>query len=423
VSLLRERGDALGGIEMPNYITGLDIGTTKIGVVIGEVGEDDELRIVAVTSTPSEGLRRGVVINLEKTVQSIARAVAEAEQMAGVQVDSVYAGIAGDHIRSINGRGVVAVAGPNNEITEDDVRRVIDAARAVALPIDREIIHILPQEFIVDDQRGIKDPVGMAGVRLEAEVHIVTGAVTSAQNIYRSIERAGLRVRDLVLEPLASSLAVLTEDEKELGVVLIDLGGGTTDVAVFYQGCIRHTGVVGLGGRNVTNDIAIGLRTPVDQAEDIKIRYGCAVHRPEDDKETIEVPGIGGRASRRVSKALLVDIIQPRMEEILRLAYEEVKRSGFASLMNGGVVMTGGGSLLSGTLELAEDIFGVPVRLGIPQPLHGLREEARNPMHATGVGLVLYGLQQGDAEVGHHGGEAGLFDMILEKMRRWLGLA
>ncbi len=408
---------------MPNYITGLDIGTTKIGVVIGEVGEDDELRIVAVTSTPSEGLRRGVVINLEKTVQSIARAVAEAEQMAGVQVDSVYAGIAGDHIRSINGRGVVAVAGPNNEITEDDVRRVIDAARAVALPIDREIIHILPQEFIVDDQRGIKDPVGMAGVRLEAEVHIVTGAVTSAQNIYRSIERAGLRVRDLVLEPLASSLAVLTEDEKELGVVLIDLGGGTTDVAVFYQGCIRHTGVVGLGGRNVTNDIAIGLRTPVDQAEDIKIRYGCAVHRPEDDKETIEVPGIGGRASRRVSKALLVDIIQPRMEEILRLAYEEVKRSGFASLMNGGVVMTGGGSLLSGTLELAEDIFGVPVRLGIPQPLHGLREEARNPMHATGVGLVLYGLQQGDAEVGHHGGEAGLFDMILEKMRRWLGLA
>ncbi|MDZ7373887.1 MAG: cell division protein FtsA, partial [candidate division KSB1 bacterium] len=343
---------------MPNYITGLDIGTTKIGVVIGEVDDEEELRIVAVASAPSEGLRRGVVVNLEKTVQSIIRAVSEAEQMAGVTVDSVYAGIAGDHIRSINGRGVVAVAGPNNEITEDDVRRVIDAAKAVALPIDREIIHILPQEFIVDDQRGIKDPVGMAGVRLEAEVHIVTGAVTSAQNIYRSIERAGLKVRDLVLEPLASSLAVLTEDEKELGVVLIDLGGGTTDIAMFYQGCIRHTGVVGLGGRNVTNDIAIGLRTPVDQAEEIKIRYGCAIHRPDDDKEVIEVPGIGGRAPRKVSKALLVDIIQPRMEEILSLAFEEVKRSEFAGLMNGGVVLTGGGSLLDGTLELAEEIFG-----------------------------------------------------------------
>ncbi len=407
---------------MPSYVTGLDIGTTKIGVVIGEVADDGELKIVGISTAPSEGLRRGVVVNLEKTVQSIVRAVAEAEQMAGIHVDSVYAGIAGDHIRSINGRGVVAVAGPNNEITEDDVRRVIDAAKAVALPIDREIIHILPQEFIVDDQRGIKDPIGMAGVRLEAEVHIVTGAVTSAQNIYRSIERAGLRVRDLVLEPLASSYAVLTEDEKELGVVLIDLGGGTTDIAMFYQGCIRHTGVVALGGRNVTNDIAIGLRTPVEQAEEIKIQHGCAVHRPEDDKQVIEVPGIGGRAPRKVSKALLVDIIQPRMEEILGLAYEEVKRSEFAGLMNGGVVLTGGGSLLDGTLELAEEIFNTQVRLGVPVELGGLTEEARSPIHATGVGLVLYGLQQGEADFGHGGGEAGLFEAIIDKMKKWLGL-
>ena len=407
---------------MPEYITGLDIGTTKIGVVIGEVDPDEEVRIVAVSTAPSDGLRRGVVVNLDKTVRSIERAVSEAERMAGIQVDAVYAGIAGDHIRSINGRGVVAVAGPNNEITEDDVRRVIDAAKAVALPIDREIIHILPQEFIVDEQRGIRDPVGMAGVRLEAEVHIVTGAVTSAQNIYRSIERAGLKVKDLVLEPLASSYAVLTEDEKELGVALIDLGGGTTDIAMFFQGSIRHTGVVALGGRNVTNDIAIGLRTPLDQAESIKIQHGSAVHRPEDDKQVVEVPGIGGRAPRRVSKALLVDIIQPRMEEILTLAHEEIKRSEFAHLMNGGVVLTGGGSLLDGTLELAEEVFGTQVRLGVPRALTGLTAEAKSPVHATGVGLVLYGMQQDGADMTHPGGEGGLFETIVIKMKKWLGL-
>lgn len=407
---------------MPEYITGLDIGTTKIGVVIGEVDPDEEVRIVAVSTAPSDGLRRGVVVNLDKTVRSIERAVSEAERMAGIQVDAVYAGIAGDHIRSINGRGVVAVAGPNNEITEDDVRRVIDAAKAVALPIDREIIHILPQEFIVDEQRGIRDPVGMAGVRLEAEVHIVTGAVTSAQNIYRSIERAGLKVKDLVLEPLASSYAVLTEDEKELGVALIDLGGGTTDIAMFFQGSIRHTGVVALGGRNVTNDIAIGLRTPLEQAEAIKIQHGSAVHRPEDDKQVIEVPGIGGRTPRRVSKALLVDIIQPRMEEILTLAYEEIKRSEFAHLMNGGVVLTGGGSLLDGTLELAEEVFGTQVRLGLPRSLTGLTSEAKSPIHATGVGLVLYGMQQDGADMTHPGGEGGLFETIVNKMKKWLGL-
>ncbi len=405
---------------MAQIVTGLDIGTTKIGVIIAELDGDAAPKVIGVGTSPSEGLRRGVVVNLEKTVRSIQAAIEEAERVAGVHVTEVYAGIAGDHIRSINGRGVVAVAGQDNEIVPADIRRVIDAAKAVALPIDREILHILPQEFVVDEQHGIRDPIGMSGVRLEAEVHIVTGAITSAQNIYRSIDRADRRVLDLVLEPLASSYAVLGEDEKELGVIVLDLGGGTTDLALFFEGCIRHTAVVGLGGKNVTNDLALGLRTPVDNAESIKLQYGCAVHRQEEREITVEVPGVGGRPPRRIAKSYIVDIIQPRMEEILSLAYEEIRKSNYYHLMAAGVVLTGGGSMLDGTVELAEEIFDMPVKLGIPNGFSGLTDMASTPMHATGVGLVHYGLvhkHNNDELMGQN--EHGLFDWVMARMRRW----
>lgn len=409
-------------MEEYQIITGLDIGTTKIGCIIAEAHGTDEINIIGVGTSPSEGLRYGVVVNVEKTVRSIKSTIEQAENMADVEVDTVFAGIAGDHIRSINGRGVVAISGANGEVSTDDVRRVIDAAKAVALPIDREIIHILPQEFIVDEHRGIKEPVGMAGVRLEAEVHIVTGAIASAQNIHRSIEKAGYGVADIVLEPLASSYSVLSEDEKELGVVLIDLGGGTTDIAMFYEGCIRTTSVVALGGRNVTNDLAIVLRTPTVSAELLKIHHGTALHLSEDKDETVEVPGVNQRSARRISKNLLVDIIQPRMAEILTLAYEEVKKSDFINLMTTGVVITGGGALLTGTIELAEEIFNMPVKLGIPTGFGGLVEEAKKPQHATGVGLVHYALKH-QHEVGGilSEGEDGLFDRIKKRMRRWFG--
>ncbi len=405
-----------------DYLCALDIGTTKISALIGEVDENQQVKIIGFGMAPSEGLRRGVVINLDKTVQSIIRARQEAERMAGVEIEAVYAGIAGDHIRSVNGRGVVAVAGENHVITPEDKTRVIEAAKAVALPFDREIVHILPQEFIVDDQRGIDDPVGMSGVRLEAEVHIVTCAVTAAQNIWRSIEGAGMRVMDLVLEPLASSFAVLTDDEKDLGVVVVDLGGGTTDIAMFYEGCIRHTAIVSLGGRNVTNDIAHGLRTPVDQAEAIKIAYGSAIRTDSDRDEFVEVPGVGGRPARKISKDLLVNIIQPRMEEILMLAYNEVKKSDYIHLMTAGVVLTGGGAMLPGAVDLAEEIFQMPVKLGLPQRIESVSDEVKKPNHATGVGLILYGLENQDLLDGPFGdSESHVFNKILERMRKWFG--
>lgn len=405
----------------PEIITGLDIGTTKIGVIIAEVEENSQPKIIGVGAVPSEGLRKGVVVNLEKTVRSIESALGQAEQMAGVKVNQVYVGIAGDHIRSYNGRGVVAVAGPDNEITEDDVRRVIDAAKAVVMPIDREIIHIIPQEFIVDDQRGIKDPLGMSGVRLETEVHIVTGAITSAQNICRSVERAGVDVKDLVLEPLASSYSVLSEDEKELGVVVMDMGGGTTDIAMFFEGCIRHTAVVALGGGNVTNDIALCLRTPIDQAEMVKIKYGCALPSFIEDKEqTVEIPGVGGRPPRKVAQELLVDIIHPRMEEIYRLAAGEIRKSEFANLMTAGIVITGGCALIKGVVELAEEVFDMPVKLGIPKGFSGLIDLAKSPIHATGVGLILYALaNRYELEGILSAGEVGLFERIWERMKNW----
>ncbi|MEO5989231.1 MAG: cell division protein FtsA [Candidatus Eisenbacteria bacterium] len=368
---------------------GLDIGTTKISCIIADQSSSGELRVVGVGNAPSEGLRRGVVVDLEKTVASISKSVEEAERMAGIEVKGVYAGIAGDHIRSINSRGVIAVARKDNEIAPGDVERVVEAAKAIAIPMDREIIHVIPQEFVVDDQDGIKDPVGMSGVRLEAEVHIITGAVTSAKNICRAIQRSGLKVYDLVLEPLASSLACLDDDERDLGVVLLDIGGGTTDVAVFHEGSIRHTAIIPYGGANVTSDIAIGLRTPIDKAESIKIQFGSALASLVSAEDSINVSGVGGRGDREISRQLLASMIEPRMEEIFALANKEVRKNHFAQLLGGGVVLTGGTSLLPGVTELAEQVFEMPVRLGIPRGLGGLSANVADPRFSTGVGLVL----------------------------------
>ncbi len=407
---------------MPDYICALDIGTTKICALIAEVDTHGRLKIIGMGISPSDGMRRGVVINLDRTVHSILRAKEEAERMAGVEIHSVYAGIAGDHIRSVNGRGVVAVAGEDHLITLDDKRRVIEAAKAVALPFDREIIHILPQEFIVDDQRGIDDPVGMSGVRLEAEVHIVTGAVTSAQNICRCIERAGMGVHDLVLEPLASSYSTLTDDEKSLGVALLDIGGGTTDIAMFYDSCIRHTAIVGLGGRSITTDLAHGLRTPLEQAELIKVEHGAALALENAREEVIEVPGVGGRPARRVSRQVLVDIIQPRVEEILSLSLMEMKKSDYFNMMTAGLVLTGGCAMLPGIVELAEEMFNLPAKVGAPNSVNTVTMEVNKPNHATGVGLVLYGYNtKNEDENLISENETHVFDKIADRMRRWFG--
>ncbi len=404
-----------------NVLAGLDIGTTKIVALIAEPQDDGSLRVIGVGVSPSLGLRRGVVVNLEKTIRSIEDALDAAERQAGIEIGSVFAGIAGDHIRSINSRGVIAVSRKGNEITQADVDRVIEAARAIALPMDREIIHVIPQEYIVDDQPGIKDPVGMAGVRLEGEIHIITGAVTSAQNIYKSVQRAGVEVSDLVLQPLATSYAVLSEDEKELGVAVLDLGGGTADLAVFYDGSIRHTAVIGLGGENVTNDVAIGLRTPRDQAERIKIEHGVSLQAMVQADEIIEVPGVGGRAPRQVSRDVLAAIIEPRMEEIFALTLREMQRSEFMDLLTTGLVLTGGGAMLDGAVELAEQVFDMPVKLGLPSGIEGLSEEVATPMFATAVGLLQYAVTEGQGRGrGFRTTGGGLFDSVLARMRRWI---
>ncbi|HEY7472209.1 MAG TPA: cell division protein FtsA [Gemmatimonadota bacterium] len=404
-----------------NIMVGLDIGTTKIGCIIAELDSDRNVKIVGVGTSRSEGLRRGVVVNLEKTVLSIGRAIEEAELMAGVEVRNVYAGIAGDHIRSINSHGVIAVSRGGVEITRADIGRVIDAAKAVAIPMDREILHILPQEFTVDDQKGIKDPTGMAGVRMEVDVHIVTGAVSSAQNLVKAIQQAGYQVRDLVLEPLASSYGVLTEDERELGVALVDIGGGTTDIALFHEGSIRHTSVIGLGGNSVTNDIAIGLRTPARDAERIKERYGAALSSLVDPEEEIVVPHMAGQGERRVSRELLASIIQPRMEEILALAKADVKKTGWTDKIPAGFVLTGGASALPGTAELGERILDAPVRIGRPLGVTGLVDSVDEPRFATGVGLVIYGKDAGREENRFTGGDDDtLWSRVLERMKEWL---
>ena len=372
---------------------GLDIGTTKIACIITELGEDDELKVIGVGVCQSVGMRKGVVVNIEKTVSSIKKAVEEAELMAGVDVDAVWVGIAGEHIRAINSRGVVAIAQEgrsDSEITLEDVDRAIGAAKAVAIPGDREILHVIAQEFCVDAQSGIKDPVGMCGARLETQVHIITGAIASAQNIMKCVEKAGLKVIDLVLEPLASSYAVLNSDEKELGVALVDIGGGTTDIAIYLDESIRHSAVVGLGGTNVTRDIAIGLRTPVEKAEEIKRKHGCAYLPLLRGNETFMVPGVGGHDDRNVTKDSLVGIIEPRMEEILSLVLREIKRTGYAEMLGAGVVLTGGGSLMEGVKEKAENIFQSSVKLGVPTRFVGLTEAVKSPIHATGIGLCMY---------------------------------
>ena len=404
-----------------DFIVGLDIGTTKIAVVIAEVGASKNLNIIGVGTHPSDGLRRGVVVNLDKTVRSIQKAAKSAELMAGIEIESVYAGICGDHIRSLNSRGVVAVSRNGNEISNEDVNRAIDAAKALSLPMDREIIHIIPQEYIVDDQDGIKDPIGMSGIRLEVDAHIVTGAVTSAQNIYKSVHRAGFKINDLVLQPLASSYAALGDDERELGVGLIDVGGGTTDVAIFFEGSIRHTAVIGLGGKNVTNDIALGIRTPIDQAEKIKLNYGCAFIKKVPKDEFVQVPGIGGRQPREVSNSVIASIVQPRMEEIFYLALREIKKSDYIDLLTAGVVITGGCALLDGTVELAEQIFDMPVKIGDPIGFGGLVEVAKSPIFATGVGLTIYGLRKKyDSNIEYFEDDTKLFHSILNRMKKWI---
>ena len=376
-----------------SLVVGLDIGTSKVCAVVGEMTERG-VEIIGVGSHASQGLRKGVVINIESTVGSIKKAVEEAQLMAGCEINSVFTGIAGGHIKGFNSHGVVAVK--NKEVTERDVERVIDAAKAVAIPMDREVLHILPQEYIIDDQDGIKEPLGMSGVRLEAKVHIVTGAVTSAQNIVNCCNRTGLNVADIVLEPLASAEAVLSPEERELGVALVDMGGGTTDIALFHDEAVMHTAVLAIGGNHLTSDIAAGLRTPIGEAERIKQRYGYARTSMVTKDERVEVPSVGGRNSRTISRQILCEIIEPRLEEIFQLIRREINKSGYEGSLVSGMVMTGGSTLLRGMIEMAEEVLGVPVRLGVPTQVGGLIDVISSPIYATGVGLVLYGMKRQD---------------------------
>jgi len=406
-------------VASEDLIIGLDIGTTKVCVIVGGFNDSGQLEIIGVGTTPSRGLRRGVVINIETTVRSIATAVEAAEMMSGREVGSVYTGIAGGHIEGINSRGVVAVTGRGREITREDVDRVIDAAKAIVIPMDREVLHVIPQEFIVDDQGGIKNPIGMIGVRLEAEVHIITGAVTSAQNIVRCVNRAGFKVNDIVLEPLASSKAVLNQDEKELGVLLIDLGGGTTDVLLHLEGAPYHTEVLSIGGDQVTNDVSIMLKTPLEAAERLKKEAGCCYRQLVQQDEAVHIPGVGGRPPRTIMRSELVEIIQPRMAEILGMIREQIDRKGYLNVLGGGVVLTGGGSLLSGTAELATEIFNLPARIGYPVKLGGLVEEYHSPIYSTGVGLVLAGALRRDVDYMDTSSSEKTFTSVWDRMRNW----
>lgn len=401
----------------PDIIVGLDIGTTKIAVIVAQRNTEGGTDVIGIGTHPSKGLRKGVVINIEATVESIRKAVEEAELMAGCQITSVFAGIAGSHIQGLNSHGIVAVK--SKEVTSRDVERVIDAAKAVAIPLDREILHILPQEYIVDEQDGIREPLGMSGVRLEAKVHIVTGAVASAQNIVKSANRVGLGVEDIVLEPIASANAVLSDEEKELGVALVDIGGGTTDITVFHAGAVKHTAVIPLGGNHLTNDVAAGLRTPAGAAESIKRRFGSALSSLVQSSETIEVPQTGGREPKVLSRHVLSEIIEPRMEEMYTLIHRELIKSGFDEFLTGGIVLTGGTVLLDGSVELAEQVFKLPIRIGYPTGVGGLVDVVNSPAFSTGVGLVLYGAHNSKfTSVRHHGD--GLFNTIRDKMLGWL---
>ncbi len=397
-------------------IVGLDIGTSKVVAIVGELTADNDVEIIGLGSSRSRGLKKGVVVNIESTVHSIQRAIEEAELMAGCNIHSVFAGIAGSHIRSLNSNGIVAIR--DNEVTAGDVERVIDAASAVAIPADQKILHILPQEFVIDHQEGVKEPIGMSGVRLEVKVHMVTGAVSAAQNIIKCVRRCGLEVDDIILEQLASSYAVLTEDEKELGVCLVDIGGGTTDIAVFRDGAIQHTAVIPIAGDQVTNDIAIALRTPTQHAEDIKVQYACALTQLANPEETIEVPSVGDRAARRLARQTLAEVVEPRYEELFTLVQAELRRSGYEDMVAGGVVLTGGSAKMEGVVELAEEIFHMPVRIGVPQYVTGLSDVVKNPIYSTGVGLLLFGrkyLQDHSAPLRVKKG----FGQVWDRMKSW----
>ncbi len=374
-----------------NLIVALDIGTSKIAALVGEVAQDNQIQVIGFGTHPSRGLKRGVVVNIESTVQSIQRAVEEAELMAGCDIHSAYTGIAGNHIRSLNSHGIVAIR--DCEVNQSDVDRVIDAAKAVAIPADQKILHILPQEFIIDNQEGVREPVGMSGVRLEAKVHIVTGAVSAAQNINKCVRRCGLQVGDIVLEQLASSHAVLTDDEKELGVCMVDIGGGTTDIAIFTEGAIRHTHVIPIAGDHVTNDVAVALRTPTQYAEQIKIKYASVLPEEVNPEEAIQVPSVAKRLPKQVEKRALAQVVASRYEELFELVLAELRRSGFEDLIAAGIVLTGGASHITGCIELAERIFQMPVRLGLPQYVNGLADVRDNPIYATAVGLLIHGYQ------------------------------
>jgi len=397
-------------------IVGLDIGTSKISAIVAEVGTDGDVEIIGMGKHAARGMKKGVVINIESTVQSIKRAIEEAELMAGCEIHSVFAGVAGSHISSLNSHGMVAIR--DKEVSIEDLERVMDAAKAVAISTDQKILHVLPQQFLIDDQEGIREPVGMSGVRLEVDVHMVTGAESAVQNIVKCIHRCDLEVDDIILEQLASSYSVLTEDEKELGVCLVDIGGGTTDVAILINGAIRHTRVFPVAGDQVTNDIAVALRTPTKYAEEIKIKYACALRQLTNPEETIEVPSVGDRPPRRLARQVLAEVVEPRYEELFTLIKNELQRSGLEEFCASGVVLTGGSSKMEGAVELAEEVFHMPVRIGIPLDVEGLTDMVKDPRFATGVGLILFGKQNQEMhnfESSEHKGVAGIF----AKMRKW----
>ena len=397
-----------------NIIVGLDLGTTKVCAIVGELKDGGQVDIIGIGISPSYGLKKGVVVNIDSTVESIKKAVQEAELMAGVEINSVYVGISGGHIKGINSRGVAAIK--NKEVGSTDVARAIDGARAVNIPMDQQILHVIPQEFIIDDQDGIKEPIGMSGVRLDVKVHIITGAVTSIQNIVKSCSRAGLHVNDLVLQPLASSRAVLTSEEQELGAVVVDIGGGTTDMAIFLEGSLWHTEVLPIGGNHLTNDIAIGLRTPASEAEKIKIKYGCALSSLVKHEETLDVPSVGGRPPRNLSRQILCEIIEPRVDELFGMVQQRLKKTGYEDMCASGLVLTGGTALMEGLQEAAERTFALPIRVGKPKNIGGLMDVVNSPVYATGVGLVLYGSenQQEAPRTFKRGG-------ALNRFWKWLG--
>ena len=402
--------------EDKNLIVGLDIGTSKIVTIVAELLPEGTLKVIGLGQHPSRGLKKGVVVNIDSTMQAIQRSIEEAELMADCKIKTVFTGIAGSHIKSLNSHGMVKIK--DAEVSQMDVDRVVETARAVALPADQQILHILTQEFIIDGQDDVREPLGMSGMKLEVKVHIVTGAVAAAQNIVKCIKRCGLEVSDLILQPLASSIAVLTEDEKELGVCLVDIGGGTTDIAVFKNGSIRHTAVIAIAGDQMTNDIAVAFRTPTQSAEDIKIKYGCALRQLADPREVVEVPGVDGREARQLSIQTLAEVIEPRVVELYELVLQELRRSGMEEMIASGIVITGGSAMMRGMMELGEEIFHMPVRLGMPRYVGGLSEVISNPRYATGVGLILMGKQQLERHLSGQM-ESTSVGRIFEKMKSW----